>query len=373
MTGLPLKTALQAIIRNHTVIPYTATGVDTWDALKVLDEDALEPLNVILIYSGFSVPKSEQFNGDTGTWDREHLWPQSYGITALSGSSRARSDLFNLSPCNTSINSSRGNKYYDYSTPPVSTYPNAPGSSADTNSWEPRDPDKGSIARSVFYMAVRYDGSDPDVPDLELSDTPNASLYRFGKLSTLFTWHRQFAVTAPERERNERVYTDYQHNRNPFVDHPDYAEMVFYGVTAGQAWRDINFTDPELANPLISGDTADPDLDLVRNLFEYVYKRDPWQPEQGSVITQSVIRQGTSYALLVSFQHNRNATDAAVSYESSSDLHNWTPAAPALVTTVVTSSESEQVTARFPASASPYFVRIRATRNPSMDSRRKAD
>ncbi len=68
----------------------------------MLDEDPVEPLNVLLIYSGFSVPKSEQFNGDTGTWDREHLWPQSFGIIALSGSSRARSDLFNLRPINTS-------------------------------------------------------------------------------------------------------------------------------------------------------------------------------------------------------------------------------------------------------------------------------
>ena len=47
--------------------------------------------NVVLIYSGFTVPKSEQYNGNTGTWDREHLWPQSYGIVALSANSRAKS------------------------------------------------------------------------------------------------------------------------------------------------------------------------------------------------------------------------------------------------------------------------------------------
>ena len=60
LTGPALKSALQLIIRNHTVIPYTATGTDTWDAVKVLDEDPAEPLNVLLVYSGFSVPKSEQ-------------------------------------------------------------------------------------------------------------------------------------------------------------------------------------------------------------------------------------------------------------------------------------------------------------------------
>ena len=43
-------------------------------------------------------------------------------------------------------------------------------------------------------------------------------------------------------------------------------------------------------------------------------------------------------------------------------MQNWTPATPALLSSVVTSSESEQITAHFPASASPYFVRIRAMR-----------
>ena len=76
-------------------------------------------------------------------------------------------------------------------------------------------------------MAVRYDGTDADVPDLELSDSPNSAQYRFGKLTTALAWHRQFAVAAPERQRNGRIYSDYQHNRNPFIDHPDYAEMVF--------------------------------------------------------------------------------------------------------------------------------------------------
>jgi hypothetical protein len=37
-------------------------------------------------------------------------------------------------------------------------------------------------------------------------------------------------VTEAERLRNHTIYTSYQHNRNPFVDDPDYAEMIFRGV-----------------------------------------------------------------------------------------------------------------------------------------------
>ena len=254
-TGTTLKAALQTIIKGQTVVPYTSTATDTWDALKVLDQDAVSADNVVLIYSGLSALKSDQYDGSTGAWDREHLWPQSFGITALNSNSRAKSDLFNLRPIDVIINSVRGNKYYDTSAPPVSTNSGAPGSSYDSNSWEPRDADKGSISRAAFYMAVRYDGSDADVPDLELSDTPSASLYRFGKLSTLLAWHRQFPVDTPERARNTTIYQTYQHNRNPFIDHPDYAEMVFLGVSPGQSWKDTNFTATQISNPLISGDS----------------------------------------------------------------------------------------------------------------------
>jgi endonuclease I len=361
-TGLALKSTLQSIIRNHTVLPYTGSGIDTWAALKILDQDTLNSNNVILVYSGFSVPKSQQFNGDTGTWDREHLWPQSYGITVFNSNSRAKRDLFDLRPINVSVNSSRGNKYYDISTPPVTTYPGAPGSTYDSNSWEPREPEKGSIARSMFYMAVRYDGSDPDVPDLELSDTPNAGQYRFGKLTTLLAWHRQFSVTASERERNQLVYVDYQHNRNPFVDHPDYAEMVFYGVSPGEAWKSTCFTVAEINDPTISGDAADPDGDGLGNLLEYLFNRDPRQPDQSATVTVSVAGQGGINNLFLNFPHNRNATDVSLSYEVSTDLRTWAATQPDLITAVVTSSEVEQITVRLSTSASAYFARIRATR-----------
>ena len=58
--------------------------------------------------------------------------------------SRAKSDLFNIRPIDINVNSSRGNKYYDISTPPVSSYPESPDSTYDSNSWEPRIADKGS-------------------------------------------------------------------------------------------------------------------------------------------------------------------------------------------------------------------------------------
>jgi endonuclease I len=49
-------------------------------------------------------------------WNREHLWPNSYGFDIdVTTTWPALRDLFNLRPCDSQVNSSRGNKYYDFS------------------------------------------------------------------------------------------------------------------------------------------------------------------------------------------------------------------------------------------------------------------
>ena len=60
-TGATLKSALHEIIKGHTVLPYTSSAVDTWDALKILDQDPANAANVLLVYSG--IPRQNQSNG----------------------------------------------------------------------------------------------------------------------------------------------------------------------------------------------------------------------------------------------------------------------------------------------------------------------
>lgn len=97
-TGAALKAALHNVIKNHTVLPYTGTSTDTWDAVKMLDEDPADSASVVLIYSGLTNLKTNQYAGGVGAgkWDREHLFPQSFGLVAISASSRAKTDVFNL-------------------------------------------------------------------------------------------------------------------------------------------------------------------------------------------------------------------------------------------------------------------------------------
>lgn len=233
MAGTNLLNALHAIIRDHHVIHYSSSAFDTGDALKVLDQAPGDTNFVTLVYGGTNQGVSA-FGATTG-WNREHLWPQSYGLDEIEPS---YSDLFNLRACDTTVNSSRGNKYYDVSDPSSPNYKpdahaEAPLCSTDTDSWEPRPSDRGDIARALFYMATRYNGDAVNEPALALTDDPSlivSSNACMGSLSTLLAWHGTDPVDEAERLRNDRIYALYQFNRNPYVDHPEWVGLTFAPV-----------------------------------------------------------------------------------------------------------------------------------------------
>jgi endonuclease I len=216
--GADLRAALHSIIRSHHVIPYSSASFDTSDALKILDQSPTNASYVTLIYNGSNQLASD-FALATG-WNREHMWAQSYG---LDGVEPSYSDLFNLRACDANVNSSRGNKYYD------TTATNSAGYSFPAHIEAPRPSDRGDIARALFYMVIRYTGDTANEPALTLTDNPalittaNANI---GKLSTLLAWHNADPVDAAEQLRNERIYSLYQTNRNPFVDHPEWVNLT---------------------------------------------------------------------------------------------------------------------------------------------------
>lgn len=229
-TGLELRQALHLLIRAHTVIPYSSSAFDTSDALKVLDEDPENTNSVILLYAARSQPK-DTF-AQAGGWNREHCWPNSYG---LDDRHPAYSDLFNLRAEDENVNSSRGNKLYDVSDTNHTSYrfpahAEAPMCSTDFDSWEPPAHMKGDLARAMFYMDVRYEGDVASESELVLTENIaviNSANAFMGRVGALLAWHYADPASDAERLRNERIYTLYQHNRNPFVDHPEWVGLVF--------------------------------------------------------------------------------------------------------------------------------------------------
>jgi hypothetical protein len=111
------------------------------------------------------------------------------------------------------------------------------GNSGSFEAWGHR---KGDIARAVLYMAIRYEGgvdqNGQGEPDLELTDDrskiviTSASPAYMGLLSTLLAWHQADPPDAGERGRNEVIYS-FQGNRNPFIDHPEWATQALFTST----------------------------------------------------------------------------------------------------------------------------------------------
>ena len=79
-------------------------------------------------------------------------------------------------------------------------------------------------------MATRYEGTNGE-PDLELIDylpaDNNTSEPVYAKLNTLIQWHYEDSVDDWERQRNDIIYYDFQNNRNPFIDHPEYVGLIW--------------------------------------------------------------------------------------------------------------------------------------------------
>lgn len=217
LAGGQLEAALHAIISEQTTLSYA----QVWEALKVTDEDPANTNNVILLYTGRSQSKTSN-GGGVDQWNREHVWPQSHGgFGTVAGPG---TDIHHLRPTDVTVNSARGN--LDFDNGGIQSV-EAPGNYSDSNSWEPRDAVKGDVARMIFYMSVRYEGGD-GFADLEANDlVGNGSNPSVGRLSVLLAWNAQDPPSAFEQRRNEVIFTSFQGNRNPFIDHPEWAQAIW--------------------------------------------------------------------------------------------------------------------------------------------------
>ncbi|MFC7308891.1 endonuclease I family protein [Streptomyces monticola] len=216
-TGPELKGALHTIISKQTKLSYD----EVWDALKATDEDPDNPANVILLYTGRSQSKTTNGGGEDD-WNREHVWAKSHGDFGTA--TGPGTDIHHLRPTDVSVNSTRGSKDFDNGGEELAE---APGNYTDDDSYEPRDAVKGDVARMILYMAVRYDGED-GFADLEPNDqVDNGSAPAIGRLSVLKQWSNDDPPDAFEKRRNQVIFDQFQHNRNPFIDHPEWVGDIW--------------------------------------------------------------------------------------------------------------------------------------------------
>lgn len=215
-TGDELKTALHEIINEHVAFSYFASKT----IMKFSDADPNNPENVILVYTGRS-----QDNNDYGTGgnqiNREHVWAKSHGN--FDGLAPMHGDVHNLKPCDASVNQDKSNLDFDNG---GTQHQEATGCYFTSSTWEPRDEVKGDIARIIFYMDARYEGTNGEI-DLTVVDEINTyPLPEHGKLSTLLEWNMQDPPDDFERNRNNVIFS-WQKNRNPFIDNPEFANLIW--------------------------------------------------------------------------------------------------------------------------------------------------
>lgn len=223
-TGSALKAQLNSIIDDHVVFTYDQLR----SALQVTDADPDNPGNMLLVYNRASLdvealnPSGPVPGWDGGSsWNREHTWADSRG---LGGTGPDYTDLHHLRPADPVLNSTRGNKNFGgaYGAQPFGAVTDG-GAAV----WYPGDADAGMVARHEFYMATRYDGADPNTIDLELQPGNPSEAQGLGSLTRMLEWHYHAEPDEFELKRNHIIYTNYQGNRNPYIDNPEYVWSVF--------------------------------------------------------------------------------------------------------------------------------------------------
>ncbi len=244
LTDTNLRQALQNIIAEEYVVR-EHTYADVVEMLKQADQNPENSNEVWLVYTeqGRAKLDYQTTSDNTGKWNREHTFPRSrggfydieqddnadginvYWETHADSLRHANSDAHALRAVDGPENSSRGNQHYgEYN-----------GPEGNLGSF------KGDVARSVLYLAVRYNG-------LEIVNGFPDVTGQLGDLETLLNWHRNDPPDDFEMNRNNIIY-NWQINRNPFIDLPDLVEYI-WGNNVGDAWENntAHITNNNISN-----------------------------------------------------------------------------------------------------------------------------
>ena len=183
---------LREIVSNHTSVDYKEARRNIFTKIDNHNGE------VKCVYTGRkgrynSIPNPNDMN-------TEHSWPQSHGAVGV-----AKSDIYHLFPTDSQANSTRGSLPFGEVS---SANWSEGGSKCDGDVFEPRPEHQGNVARALFYFAVRYNKSIGAKEE-----------------SVLRRWHQKDPVDDAERRRCDGI-ENIQHNRNPFIDRPDFVQRI---------------------------------------------------------------------------------------------------------------------------------------------------
>jgi len=262
-----LKTALKTII---TTGHNSQTYGDLWTRYEISDiklrEVGTGSANVIWdIYSDNpSGTDPYNFTPGTGTggqqdqgsgggsegqfYNREHTVPLSW-FSGSTGTPGPATDYMHLFPTDKKVNGLRANFIYgEVSTASTTTLNGSKLGTAATAGltgtvFEPINAYKGDVARAFLYFVTRYENDIPgwssNAEATQSFDNSTFPSVKINYLKLMIKWHNQDPVSQKEIDRNNAAYA-YQGNRNPYVDHPEYVNLVWNNTCPGLSSLPVN-------------------------------------------------------------------------------------------------------------------------------------
>lgn len=224
------------------------------NAYKTTDAVPNKSGYITWFYTGTEV-KFSGFGGSGGQTNREHVWPKDGG-SAFSETSECGSDAHHLRPTECNLNSTRGSKSFgevEQSTQNVvnqnksASYGDGTADSLCYTSgsfFYPAAGYRGATARILMYVQTRWGNKF----NLQFVDGAGHSK-TIGDFKTLMKWHLEELPTQEEINRNQAVY-EIQGNRNPFIDHPEYAAYIY--SEAGSYYANNGTTMANEVNALLA-------------------------------------------------------------------------------------------------------------------------
>lgn len=244
-TGYTLKTNLYNIIKGHIDNGYDGlyTIYQTSDRDYYYENDGTvldmysenpkgtDPYN----YSSGSADRCGNYSVEGDCYNREHIIPQS----VFNKNAPMVSDAHSVTPTDGKVNGIRSAyPHGNVASVSITTLNGSklgssgvPGYSGTV--FEPIDEFKGDIARMYLYFATRYQNTVAGYNFAMFNNTSD-QVFTTSFLNMLLTWHAQDRVDDRERARNNAIFAA-QGNRNPFIDHEEWAQAIWNPISDTQA------------------------------------------------------------------------------------------------------------------------------------------
>ena len=213
-----LRIALTELTHPSEWYIYKSSGSDHLSTqLQYADEDPTNSSNMVYLYTRDSVKKNA-----ASSWNREHVWPRSLSNGCWEYD-YAGTDILHIRPTYEATNSARRNDKYGDTNKTGKKTITVGGVTMDYgwsngSYFEPLDSVKGDVARIIMYIWTAYKNHYASLPSIT-----NV----FQSYDVLLKWHMQDRPDLSEGLRNNYCQGSKQSNRNPFVDHPEFAWKIF--------------------------------------------------------------------------------------------------------------------------------------------------